>query len=337
MLKLVKRPKSPYWIIRGSVGSRRTEKSTRTIDRKRAEVIRIKLESELLDRSIHGPGYTATFARAVNMYLDLGKDDRFINPLLNYFGKWRISEITPSAVHEAAQLLYPNASHATFNRQVIAPMSAIINHASKNGDLCPPIAIQRFKEKTPVRRSVSSDWIDRVMAQIEHLPHLRALVLFCALTGTRISDALKLRWSDVNISKGQVIFRAGKPDDDERVALAHALVVILANLPCRSDPVFKYASRWSTYRTLRRACKRAGVDYHAWHSLGRHTFARWLLDQGCSLKDLQVAGRWKSSRVVADIYASREQSTIDDLMRGLGENWGSDMTTTSENSKKTGT
>jgi len=337
MLKLVRRPKSPFWIIRGSVGGRRVEKSTGTIDRNRAEVIRIKLESELLDRSIHGPGYTATFARAVNMYLDLGKDDRFIKPLLNYFGKRKLSEINPSSVHEAARNLYPHASHATLNPQVIAPMSAIINYASKNGGLCPPITIQRFKEKTPIRRSVSSDWIDRVMEQIEHLPHLRALVLFCALTGTRISDALKLRWSDMDLSNGQVIFRAGKPDHNERVALAPALVVILANLPYRSDPVFKYASRWSTYQTLKRACKRAKVDYHAWHALGRHTFARWLLDRGCSLKDLQLAGRWKNSRVVADIYASREQSTIDGLVRDLGENWGSDMTTPSEKSRKTGT
>ena len=42
MLKLVRRPKSPHWILRGTVRRIRIEESTRTDDKRAAEEIRAK-------------------------------------------------------------------------------------------------------------------------------------------------------------------------------------------------------------------------------------------------------------------------------------------------------
>ena len=47
-LKIVRRPKSPYWIIRGTLRGIRLEESTGTDDKKAAEEIRAKREAEIL-------------------------------------------------------------------------------------------------------------------------------------------------------------------------------------------------------------------------------------------------------------------------------------------------
>ena len=48
MLRLVRRRKSPNWIIRGTVRGIRVEETTGTSDRRFAEEIRAKRESETL-------------------------------------------------------------------------------------------------------------------------------------------------------------------------------------------------------------------------------------------------------------------------------------------------
>src|SRR5215831_15803957 len=72
MLRLVRRPKSPNWVIRGSLRGRRVEESTRTDDKKIAEEIRARREAEILTESVYGRRATATFAQAALNYLEQG-------------------------------------------------------------------------------------------------------------------------------------------------------------------------------------------------------------------------------------------------------------------------
>ncbi len=320
-LKVTKRPKTPHWVIRGTVTGRRIEKSTGTTDRNRAEAMRIKLEGELLDRYTFGDGYVATFAEAVNRYLDDGKDSRFLCPLLDRFGDWPLVKIKTTHVKDAAQEIYPNASAATRNRQVLTPMSAIINYAADH-ELCNHIRLRRYKESKVERCAVSREWLDAVMLQCPE--NLATMLMFMTLTGSRVGDACALRWKDVNLVNGFVTLPWPKSGTPERVALSAPLIAAMANLSIpRRDPVFGYAHRWSVYGTLRRACKRANVDYHTPHEIGRHTFATWLLEQGHSLKFVMEAGRWASTRLVGEVYGHIERSHVDDGVRALGESWGS--------------
>ena len=63
-LRLVRRSKSPNWVIRGTVRGIRIEESSGTTDRRVAEEIRAKRESEILAESVYGRRATATFAQA---------------------------------------------------------------------------------------------------------------------------------------------------------------------------------------------------------------------------------------------------------------------------------
>ena len=78
-LKLTRRAKSPYWIMRGTVRGIRVEESTGTTDKKAAEEIRAKREAAILEQSIHGRVATVTFAEAALDYLDHGGSKRFLD------------------------------------------------------------------------------------------------------------------------------------------------------------------------------------------------------------------------------------------------------------------
>jgi hypothetical protein len=98
MLRLVRRPKSPNWIIRGTVRGIRIEESTGTSKRRIAEEIRAKRESELLAQSIYGRRGTCTFAEAALSYVENGGSQRFLKPVVEYFGTTPLTRIDQEAI-----------------------------------------------------------------------------------------------------------------------------------------------------------------------------------------------------------------------------------------------
>src|ERR1700692_2603897 len=89
---LVRRPKSPYWIMRGTVRGIRVEESTGIVDDGRAaskrcaEEIRAKREAAIIEQTIHGRSVSETFAGAVVSYLESGGSKRFLDRVLEHFG-----------------------------------------------------------------------------------------------------------------------------------------------------------------------------------------------------------------------------------------------------------
>ena len=53
-LRIVRRIKSPYWIMRGTIRRIRVEESTGVSDRRVAEEIRARREAEILEQSVYG-------------------------------------------------------------------------------------------------------------------------------------------------------------------------------------------------------------------------------------------------------------------------------------------
>src|SRR5262249_4312873 len=80
--RLVRRPKTPYWIIRGTLRGVRIEESTGTNNKKVAEEIRAKREAEILAQSVYGRRATATFAEAALSYLENGGNRRFLDNVM---------------------------------------------------------------------------------------------------------------------------------------------------------------------------------------------------------------------------------------------------------------
>src|SRR4051812_3884049 len=108
-LSLVRRPRSPNWIIRGSLRRIRVEESTGTCDKRIAEEIRAKREAEILAQSVYGRRATATFAAAALSYLEQGGSKRFTAQVIRHFGTMPLARIDQDALDRGSKKLYPSA------------------------------------------------------------------------------------------------------------------------------------------------------------------------------------------------------------------------------------
>lgn len=198
-IKLVKRPKSPYWIMRGTVRGVRVEESTRTPDKRAAEEIRTKRAAEILNESIYGRTATMTFANAALTFLKEGGSRRFVAPVLDHFGTTPLRLIGQEAIDNAASNLYPEASNATRNRQVYTPVSAILQHAARKGWCARPVFSRPKMSKVAIRW-LKHDQAERLIAACS--PHLQPLVIALLYTGAWIGEVLWLDWANVDLERG---------------------------------------------------------------------------------------------------------------------------------------
>jgi len=334
MLKLIRRPDSPHWQICGTLRGIRVRESTGTDSRSHAEAILTRRQQEILDRAVFGEQATATFAEAVNLYLDLGGEARYLAPLVERWGTWRLAAITPLEIARAGRELYPNSAASTLDRQLYTPVIAVLRDAAR-AKLCPAPAIKRPKvEHRPVRPSddATLDAIMRAEGTLKFKPgsrgaarrdaartRLRALLLMMTLTGCRVSEAINVMRRDVRLDAREpdVLFRDTKNGEARRAVLPAELVAALRALPdgAPSDRLLGYASRYSAYQALERAAAAAGVGHVTPHQVGRHTFAARLLDAGHTLKVVQEAGGWKGIGIVAQHYGHLERSRVDAAVR----------------------
>lgn len=325
-----------FWWLTGTVkikdGEQRVHESTGETDEGAADAIRLNRETEAKEALGTPPKERFTFTQAVDAYLDAGKDDRFILPLLDHFKSTRISEITGSKVREAAKALYPDAAYTTWNRQVVTPVKAVINHSADAGD-CHPVKIKGFSKRdrdvrrptTPPRRAVDRSYID---AFRDHclLPRHATLMLFLFQTGARISDAIRLDWGDLNLPGRVVTFRDMKNGEDGDGDLTVELVFELQQMQAAArdeavkagrdpadiadDRVFGYQHRWSVYKEIRAICARAGIPYLGTHQPGRHSFATEMIVRNrIDVATTAQKGRWKSKKVLVDHYPHAEKGS----------------------------
>ena len=330
-LKLVRRPKSPYWIIRGSVRGIRVEESTGTSKKFVAEEIRATREAELLKQSIYGLPATMTFAHAVEDYLKNGGSKRFLAPVLGFFSTTLLSRIDQAAIDKGAAKVLPDASGATRVPQFYTPVSAVLHHAARKG-WCPKPVFARPRQDKGRIRWLEPEEADRLIEACAQ--HIRPLVVLLFYTGARIGEALWLEWSAIDLGRRHVQFLKTKNGEPRGVPLHPRVISYLANLPYRDGFVFRrpdgqpYArglrgddtSAGSRIKTaFRAACCRAGIkDFHP-HDC-RHTWATWHYRANRDLGALQRLGGWKTLSMVmryAHTNVSEHLHTIDRLPGGI--------------------
>jgi integrase len=331
VLKLVKRPKSANWYIRGTLRGQVVEESTGVVDKKVAEEILAKRQTEILTESIWGKTLTITFAHALSDYIEHGGGEkRFLRPLLDHFQLTLLRDIDLHSIDLAAKKLYPDAGPATRNRQVYTPLSAILHHAARKG-WCPTPIIERPKQPKGVIRWLKPNEADRLIDACA--PHLRPLVVFMLYTGARAGEALWLEWCDVDLTKKQVTFRRTKNGEPRSVPLHPRVMEALSEVEHRESEVFRtpsgeeYArprgdadtSAGSRIRSaFLGACRRAGIVDFRVHDC-RHTWATWHYQANRDLTALQKLGGWKTpSMVLRYAHANVEEhaSSIDSLPWG---------------------
>jgi integrase len=184
-----------------------------------------------------------SFAEAVVSYLaeqprSCGRKAT-LHRLVRALGREPLAAIDQDALTRArAKVLRPSSSPATFARQVIGPVTAVLNHAHRRG-WCDAPHFARAREPQGRTRFLLPAEAEALIAA--SAPHLRPLLIFLLCTGARLSEALGLEWRDVDLAGARAIFWADQTKSGRRrvADLPARAIVSMAGLPQRNGTVFR--------------------------------------------------------------------------------------------------
>lgn len=316
-------PLKVYWRdgfahLYGTINGQRIRKSLETRDPQIAAARKAEEEARLQRAAIYGIEKEATFAEACICYLENQAPPRnFLEPILKEMGRMKLADIKPGQIRALAKKLYPGRKPQTWNRQVIVPISAVMNHAHDLG-MCPPMRIKRFApQDEAIKRAIDRDWIDRFRADAVN-SYIAAYALFLHTTAARSTEAIRLRPSDLDLEhrRGVSPIRT-KTGSRREFWLTEEMAEELKRLPPKTIRWGKYKGEvrifgWADCKgpiePWKETCRRAGLDYVTPYEAGRHSFAT----EGITRQErnpVMVAkiGNWKDTRTLLKNYAHPEK------------------------------
>jgi integrase len=299
-LKLYQRGK--VWHYRGTVAGHRLRGSTGTANKELAARIASEIENRHHKCHLDGPQEVLTFPQAVVLYLKAEKSDQYLNKIEDYWKNARVKDMTAGAIRQSAIDLYPGCSGATWNRQVITPTQAVINHCA-GLELCPPIRIKRFEFETAIKTPVTLEWLDTLCAHAR--PVIKAIVLTMFATACRFCEAHRLDWPDLDFKNRTVKIRDTKTKKQRIAHMPQPLLVALANLPRDRKPFYKSESTLRRYWDVdvaNTAKVVPGFERLTFHCC-RHGFATKMLRDGIDPKTAAHLGGWDDIALFMETYA----------------------------------
>lgn len=311
-LKLYLRGK--VWHYRGTVAGNRLRGSCKTADKAVAARQIAEIETREWKCSFDGPQAVLTFAQAAALYRKAGKSPTNLAPIEDYFRNTLVKNINGGTIKQMAIELFSHCSGSSKNRLAIVPAQAIINHAAEL-QLCQPIRVKRFEEETKEKIPATLEWVRAFMAAAS--PNLGAYALFMFLTGCRPSEAINVKWSDVDLAAMTALLRETKGGTERTAHLPAPLIVALANLPrVKGRGVFVYRAYGDFQHAWDDAIERAGIKRLTPHCM-RHGFATGLLRRGVDVKTVAWLGGWKDAGQVLKTYGhANKDRKLTDLLIG---------------------
>jgi integrase len=250
-MPITKFKRGKNWYLRGTVtvGDRSESiyTSTGVSDEGQAEIIRTRTESRLTDELLLGKKHMATFQEAMVSYGDSGGSNRFLAPINEHFGSWRLKDIAQTDLDKAARKLYPRVTPETLNRQVYTPFIAVWNHAVLN-EWCDMRKWQRPRKvkgtnvtKLAKRRAgthpVDYDRAARFVSVMSPAPAMLMTALF--YTGMRPIEIFSLEAGDVNIKGRWITLSKSKTGEPRGVPMHEFIVPLFEGLAKRGGVLFR--------------------------------------------------------------------------------------------------
>lgn len=312
-LELIKRPPSKNWYVRGTVKGREIFRSTKTASRSLAEQYKLQLEIELHEEHDNP---CKLFLEACTAYIQNGGEKTYIPLITDHLGDYRLDEITQELLDNSALKALPTHKPSTRKRWFYTPTKAVMNFAADMG-WCPKKTFKSPKEIQPAPEWVELDWLEKLWAVSND--KVRALTTFLPYTGCRISECLDLTWDRVNLKEKWAYIPKTKTNKPRNVYLPPDVVRELKKIKQEKGKVFAFKDRHAAVREIKRACKRAGIDYRRPHVIGSHTYATWMR-RYAGMDEIGLIGtkRWKDVRSVqrySHTVFSEESRKADKLPR----------------------
>jgi len=312
-LTVTRRKSSGALTITGTVAGQRIRRRAQSDELTLAREEAAALEADLLRTEWHGERRgVRSFAEAALSYLEAAPRSEhtlsYVGRILRTLGDVRLGEVDQSAANRLRRVMLPvSASEATYLREVVTPLRAILRHAADQR-WCDLPRIKTPRTPGGRTRYLLPDEAERLVEAAA--PHLRPLLVFLVATGARMAEAVYLDWRDVDLVGARAIFWADRTKSGKRrnATLPPRVIAALANLPHRDGRVFlsprgPYADRRGAYggqikKGWYGALRRAGLDAELTPHDLRHTWASWHYAVHHDLLALKVEGEWSSVTLV---------------------------------------
>ncbi len=173
------------------------------------------------------------------------------------------------------------------------------------------------EEKLPV--VITKDEIRRMLETTKNRKH-RLFIELLYGTGLRVSEAISLKWTSLNLDERINIIRSGKGKKDRRIILPDKLrkkLKTYKNKRKDNNPYIfhsreSHISPRQAQRIVKGAAQRAGIDKAVFCHALRSTFATHMLNSGVDIRSVQVLlGHKRIS--TTQIYTE----VSDDRLKGL--------------------
>lgn len=332
----IDRRASGIYRIRGTHHGISIDRSAKTRSREQAEALREKWERDIFQEVILGRKRTESFAELAADYLKAGRDlGRRAEEIIIYLADKKAGDVVPADADALAAMIYPNAEPSTINRNIIAPISAIMNWAARS-DRAPKRVWPRLRE-----RSKRTDWrrpqeVEEILAALQG-PHARALAALYVGCGLRASEAIFLDGREVAPDLSSVLilgtvrkedegakekgYRGTKGFRDRRVPVPprarQFLAPVINTGPGRAlsnSRGLPWSDRNAMNKTLPRACERAGHSPLRAHAL-RHTWATWHNAVLGNPIRLMADGGWTDLSLVERYAHASDDALRDEVLR----------------------
>jgi integrase len=281
-------------LIGPSKGEARKVLASKRIERLRGPwEIAPKIDAPPFDQFVEGQytEYAETNKRGFN------NEQYRLKQLTKYFGKLKLSEITPwhaeNFKNEKAQLVAP----ATVNR-LLGNLKHILSMAVKWKALAsnPFIGVKLLRVPKRNARILSKEEEMKLLTACSQIrgPHLEPVVIVALNTGMRKGEILGLGWEHVNLTNRLITIINGKTEDSDRcIPMNDALFELLFNLYQKRKSEFVFPSTGRIGERFldpkvgfMKAVRLAGIPHIRFHDL-RHTFATRLVEKGVDLVTIQ--------------------------------------------------
>lgn len=296
-LKLVKR--GQYWHIHGTIAGQHIRESTRLSQKGAAQRRLLLRQNEIIQRHSLGRAATTTFAEAALAYMQAGGEGRFLPPILEHFGESTLlTEIDGTAANACAAAVYPHAGPATVNRQVITPISAVVNAALADSGQ-PPRRFRRRKEPAGRLRWLTPEEAKRLLDAAD--PRTRRWIMFLLGTGCRPIETFELEVADLHLATCEAWIWRSKTDVPRmvwyppivRAALGQVGDASHVFLTPKGQPYkIRTGSGGQAAEAFKRVREAAGLDESVTPYVCRHTWATWFYAATRDFGALMDLGGW---------------------------------------------
>lgn len=296
--------------------------------RRKADIIRIKKENDLIDISYGLPTITHSNITFLEYFEQLkqtkraslgnyGNWDSAYKILEKYFSEKDIKLINLTAIDlsnireyfinnyrtKSNKKLTQNAASSYFNKVRIA-----LKQAFDEGIIKAPIVnkVKSIKQEETKRQFLIEEEIDKIIATECNNPVIKSAFLFAVHTGLRISDLINLKWDNVKYSDSLGYFleyQQEKTRSHEVHYIGDEAVSFLEHDDNKDAKVFKglVSNAWTNLK-LREWMLQAGITKKITFHSARHTYATYLLTKGVAYPTLSKMLGHKDLKTT-EIYA----------------------------------